>query len=260
MRQRSKEGKRSPLDRKPPRHPGESLRLARQRLVEDEWEPYVFVAGIFVLYAFYEWLRWYFNVQPQPKLVSVIALIAVGCCVYKYFGVRRRVKAFRLGEEGEREVGHFLEGLRAKNCQVFHDIVGGKFNIDHLIVSPRGLFLIETKTFSKPLRGRCEVEFDGERLLVNGRVPTRDPIKQVHALSHWLRDLLLESTGRRFPIQCVVVFPGWYTHMRTENKSDVWVLNPKMLPAFIERGSMLLTPEDIALVSSRITAHMQTVQ
>ena len=120
------------------------MRLARERLVEDEWVPYVFLATVFVLYAVYEWLRWYFQVQPQPKLVSIIALIAVGCLIYKYFGVRRRVKAFRLGEEGEREVGHFLEGLRAKGCQVFHDIVGGKFNIDHLIVSPRGIFLIET--------------------------------------------------------------------------------------------------------------------
>ena len=104
------------------------------------------------------------------------------------------------------------------------------------------------------------MEFDGERLLVNGQVPTRDPIKQVHALSRWLRGLLLESTGRRFPIQCVVVFPGWYTHMRTENKSDVWVLNPKMLPAFVEQEPILFKPEDVALVSSRITAHMQTVE
>jgi hypothetical protein len=260
MRQRPKDGKRSPLDRKPPRHPGESLRLARERLVEEEWATYVLVASVFVLYAVYEWLRWYFKVPPRPVLLSIIALVAVGCLIYKYFGVRRRVKAFRLGEEGEREVGHFLEGLRAKGCQVFHDIVGGKFNIDHLIVSPRGIFLIETKTFSKPLRGRCDVEFDGERLLVNGQAPTRDPIKQVHALSRWLRDLLMESTGRRFPIQCVVVFPGWYTHMPAENKGDVWVLNPKMLPAYIEREPILIKPEDVTLVSSRITAHMQTVQ
>ena len=234
--------------------------MARERLVEDEWVPYVFLAGVFVLYAVYEWLRWYFQVPPLPQLVSILALIAVGWCIYKSFSVRRRVKAYRLGEEGEKEVGHFLEGLRAKNCQVFHDIVGDGFNIDHLIISPRGLFLVETKTYSKPRRGGGDVEFDGERVRVNGRVPKRDPIKQVRALSRWLRDLLLESTGRRFPIQCVVVFPGWYTHMRTENKSDVWVLNPKMLPAFIERGSMLFTPEDIALVSSRITAHMQTVE
>ena len=234
--------------------------MARERLVEEEWVPYVFLAGVFVLYAVYEWLRWYFEVPPQPQLVSILALIAVGCCIYKSFSVRRRVKAYRLGEEGEQEVGHFLEGLRATNCQVFHDIVGDGFNIDHLILSPRGIFLVETKTYSKPSRGGGDVEFDGERLRVNGHVPTRDPIKQVRALSRWLRDLLLESTGRRFPIQCVVVFPGWYTHMRTENKSDVWVLNPKMLPAFIERGSILFTPEDVALVSSRITAHMQTVK
>ena len=64
------------------------------------------------------------------------------------------------------------------------------------IFSSRGIFLVETKTYSKSSRGRGDVEFDGERLRVNGHVPKRDPIKQVRALSRWLRDLLLESTGR----------------------------------------------------------------
>ena len=98
--------------------------MARERLVEDEWVPYVFLASVFVLYAIYEWIRWYFKLPLQPVLLSIIALIAVGCCVYKYFGVRRRVKAFRLGEEGEREVGHLLEGLRAKGCHVFQTSLG----------------------------------------------------------------------------------------------------------------------------------------
>jgi hypothetical protein len=252
--------RRSPLDRKPPRNPGESLQLAREELIQDEWIPWVFLAALFVLYAFYEWMRWYLKVPPVPVGMTVLAVIAVGCCAYKYVSVRRRVKAFRLGEQGEKEVGHFLEQLRTKGCRVFHDIVGDGFNIDHLIISPRGLFLIETKTYSKPMRGRVDVEFDGVRLLLNGQEPKKDPIKQVRALSRWLGNLLMESTGRRFRIQCAVVFPGWYTHMRTDNKSDVWVLNPKLLPAFIEREPIVLQSEDIALVSSRITSHMQTVR
>jgi hypothetical protein len=250
---------RSPFDRKPPRNPGESLQLAREELIQDEWVPWIYVTMLFVVFAISEWLRWYWTMPLAPVHMSIIALIAIGGCAYKYVTVRRRVKAFRLGEQGEKEVGHFLEQLRAKDCRVFHDVVGDGFNIDHLIISPRGLFLIETKTYSKPMRGRVDVDFDGERLLVNGHEPKKDPIKQVQALSRWLRDLLLESTGRRFAIKCAVVFPGWYTHMRTDNKSRVWVLNPKMLPAFIDREPITLQSEDVALVSSRISAHMQNV-
>jgi hypothetical protein len=37
----------------------------------------------------------------------------------------------------------------------------------------------------------------------------------------------------------------------------VWVLNPKGLPAFIEHEPVQLKSEDVALVSSRISIHMQ---
>jgi hypothetical protein len=166
--------------------------------------------------------------------LSVVALIVVGFCTYKYFTVRRRNRALRLGEEGEKAVGQDLEDLRQQGCRVFHDVVGDGFNLDHVVVSPRGIFVIETKTYSKSKRGRGVVEFDGERILVNGLESERNAITQARALAAWLRDMLAESTGRRFPIRCAVVFPGWFVENRAKRPSDVWVLNPKGLPTFIE--------------------------
>jgi hypothetical protein len=250
---------RSPLKRKPLRNPGESVRQARQTLIEDEWISYVFVAVMMVFVAFFEWIQWYTKTPPQPVPVSVVALLAVAYCVYKYFTVRKRNRALRLGEDGEKEVGHSLEDLRQQGCRVFHDIVGSGFNLDHVVVSPRGIFVIETKTYSKSTRGRGVVEFDGERILVNGVEPERNAITQVRALAAWLRDMLAESTGRRFPIRCAVVFPGWFVENHAKRPSDVWVLNPKGLPTFIEHEPVQLKPEDVALVSSRIIAHMQNV-
>lgn len=112
--------------------------------------------------------------------------------------------------------------------------MGNGFNLDHVVVSPRGIFVIETKTYRKSNRGRGVVEFDGERILVNGVEPERNAVTQVRALAAWLRDLLAESTGRRFPIRCAVVFPGWFVEKRAKRASHVWVLNPEGLPAFIE--------------------------
>ena len=256
----ARKGKRSPLKRKPLRNPGESLQQAKQRLIEDEWIPYVSLAVMMAFVAFAEWVRWYTKTPPQPIVMSVVALLAVACCIHKFFTVRKRNRALRLGEQGEKEVGHSLEKLRSQGCSIFHDVVGNGFNIDHVVVSPHGIFVIETKTYSKPVRGRADVVFDGERVLVNEVEPERNAVHQVRALGRWLRDLLSESTGRRFPIKGAVVFPGWYTTMRTKDKSDVWVLNPDMLPAYIERESIVLRPEDVALVSSRIVTHMQTVE
>jgi hypothetical protein len=84
-------------------------------------------------------------------------------------------------------------------------------------------------------------------------------VSQVRALGHWLRDLLAESTNRRFPVKCAVVFPGWFVESRGKNNGAVWVLNHKGLPAFIENEPIVLKTEDVALVSSRISSHMQTV-
>jgi Nuclease-related domain len=252
-------GKRSPLKRKPLRNPGESVRQARQTLIDDEWIPYVFVAVLMVFVACFEWVQWYTNLPPQPVPLSVVALIAVGFCTYKYFTVRRRNRVLRLGEEGEKAVGQYLEDLRRQGCRVFHDVVGDGFNLDHVVISPRGIFVIETKTYSKSTQGRGVVEFDGERILVNGMEPERNAVTQVRALAVWLRDLLAESTGRRFPIRCAVVFPGWFVENRAKRPSDVWVLNPKGLPAFIEHEPFQLKPEDVALISSRIITHIQGV-
>lgn len=253
-------GKRSPLKRKPLRNPGESLQEERQRLIEDEWIPYAFVAVMMVLVAFAEWGRWYFKTPPQPIAMSVVALLAVGYGMYKFITLRKPLKALQLGLDGEKAVGQYLEDLRRQGCRVFHDIVGDGFNIDHVVVSTHGIFVIETKTYSKPIRGQAVVEFDGERLLVNGREPERNAVNQVRALGRWLLDLLSESTGKRFPIRCAVVFPGWFINDHAKTKSDVWVLNPKGLPAFIENEPAHMNPEDVALVSSRIVAHMQTVE
>ena len=259
MRGASKQ-RRSPLKRKPLRNPGESLQQERQRLIEDEWIPYVSVATMMTLFAILELVRWYTSTPPQPLAMSVVALLAIAYCIHKFFRVRKRNRALRLGLEGEKAVGQYLEDLRSKGCRVFHDIVGNGFNIDHVVVSSHGIFVIETKTHSKPLRGQAVVEFDGERVLVNGCEPDRNAVTQVRALGRWLRDLLAESTGKRFPIRGVVVFPGWYTTTSAKNKGDVWVLNPELLPGSIEREPTVLPPEDVALVSSRIIAHMQTLE
>ena len=40
--------------------------------------------------------------------------------------------------------------------------------IDHVIIGPAGIFTIETKTWSKPVRGEARIVFDGEKLTAGG--------------------------------------------------------------------------------------------
>jgi nuclease-like protein len=250
---------RSPLKQKPLRRPGQSVQREMDRLVEDRLLPLMVFTCFMWLLALHEWGYAFHWPSPSPRVMTVFALACTGYMVYSYFTAKRRLRRLQLGRDGERVVGQFLEHLRSQGCLVFHDLLGDRFNIDHVVVSPHGIFVIETKTYSKPTKGQADAEYDGERLLINGMEHERDAVKQARALAAWLRDRLQESTGRRFPVRAVVLLPGWYVKIRVK-APEVWVLNPEMLGAFIEREPVLLKAEDVALVSDRIVHQMQMTE
>jgi hypothetical protein len=74
-----------------------------------------------------------------------------------------------------------------------------------------------------------------------------------------LSDLLKESTGRAFPVRPVVVFPGWRIEPTAEARtSDVWVLNPKALPAFIAHSQSRMKPDEVAMCSFHLSRYVRT--
>jgi hypothetical protein len=82
---------------------------------------------------------------------------------------------------------------------IYHDIVGTSFNIDHVVVSKKGIFSVETKTYSKPIRGECKISVTNSGLSFNGSQPDDRYFVQVNAQAEWLRNTVKESTGRDHP-------------------------------------------------------------
>ena len=201
---------RSPIKRKTLRNPGESLQEEIHLIQTEQFIPPLMMAVFGIWIAAFEWWRYFRAAPPQPYVLSAFAFIAIVYGSYRYLILRRRIRLLRQGMEGEKAVGQFLEGLRTQGCRIFHDIVGNGFNIDHVVIGARGVFTVETKTFSKPARGRATAACDGERILFNGLEPDRNPITQARAARDWIRDLLLETTARKYPVRGVVVLPGWY--------------------------------------------------
>ena len=113
--------------------------------------------------------------------MTIAAVLAALFAVWRFIRLRSRFRDLRQGEEGERAVGQFLERLRETGYQVFHDVIGFNANIDHVLIGSAGIFTIETKTWSKPLRGDARVPFDGERVWVGGHEPDRNPVVQARA-------------------------------------------------------------------------------
>jgi hypothetical protein len=238
---------RSPIKDKPLRLPGQSLQEERDRLWDNDMEGYAISALFFVILALWEWLH-HFNVVPSsPWLLTATACASVALALRRFFHLRPRMRAIRLGLEGEKAVGQYLDRLRADGYHVFHDIIGDDFNVDHVLIGPGGVFTIETKTWSKPARGDARVTYDGQRLLVAGQAPDRDPIAQAKSQARWISSVLLESTGRKLPVQPVVVFPGWYVDAAPGSQQTVWVMEPKGLPAFLSQQVARPSAEDVKL-------------
>jgi hypothetical protein len=168
----------SPLKAKPLRNPGDSIDKEIQSPSDDKLlEAFLFASG-FSLIALTEWIGYLTHSPRRPVLFSCVALVACLVGAWRVWQIRGRLKQLRLGRDGERCVGQFLERLREGGGQVFHDIPAAGFNLDHVIISLHGIYAVETKTFSKP-SPRAAITVESDSLLVAGRRPDRDPIEQV---------------------------------------------------------------------------------
>jgi hypothetical protein len=243
------------LRQAPLRVAGQSLDEQIQRVIARDGYEALLPAALLVMVAFWEWTRWY-DPTPRPVLLTCVALGSVGWAALKLWRARATVGRLRLGRDGERQVAEVLEQLRERGYRVFHDIQADGFNVDHLLVGPQGLFLIETKARSKPVHGQANVRYDGEAVTVAGARPRRNPIRQATALASWVADLVEESSGRRCFVRPVVLFPEWFIEIATKNPS-VWVLNPKMLAVFIGREPTRLGSEDIELISFHVSRYVR---
>jgi hypothetical protein len=253
-----KSNSRSPIKDRPLRLPGQSVSEEQEELIEDAIAAPMLLALFMAILAGLEWWRQYTAMKPSPILFSIAALLVACYAALRIWRARPRLKNLRQALAGERVVGQFLERLREKGIHVFHDLVGDGFNVDHVLIGPSGIFTIETKTWSKPISGNPQIFFNGETIQIGGLSPERDPIIQAKAQASWLRSLLLESTGKRFEVHPVVVFPGWFITGTAGASKEVWVLEPKALPSFLDHEPTRLEAEDVKLASFHLSRFIRS--
>lgn len=249
----SGENARSPLKDRPLRLPGQSVEEQRRKLIEDRFETPAIAAVLLSAMSGMEWWRSLSELPYYPKLYTVLALLALSFTAWRLFRLRPQLKALRQAAEGEKAVGQFLEDLRAQGYKVFHDIIGDGFNLDHVVVGSAGVFVVETKTWSKPRRGEARIAFDGARLKVGDRQPDDRVVIQARAQAAWLRELLHATTGMVFDVRSVVLFPGWFIEQAPGSKREIWVLNPKALPKFLEHEEAVLSDSDVTLAAYHLS-------
>lgn len=156
-----KNDSRSPLKDKPLRYVAQSADERLDDLLHDKILPYYLAACGLAVMIFYEWFRYFKPLDRPPVVVSMIWGSCFVVCAYKVYKHIKAVKHQKQGRDGERAVGQYLELFRESGCHIYHDILGKGFNVDHVVISNKGIFVVETKTYSKPASGKATVTFDG---------------------------------------------------------------------------------------------------
>ena len=200
------------------------------------------LAGMVIGLMAMEWWRYFRPSASSPWVTTVIALLFVGFVGRRVIRDRKKKQSLKLGRDGERLVAEQLEHLRSKGFHVFHDVVAGEFNLDHVAIGPTGIFAVETKARTKN-GADARVEFDGKVCRMHGREMVPNPLRQAEANARWLYQFLRQTTGKACFVTPVIVFPEWWVERK--NRADVRVLNHKELASLAE-GRAVLGEEDIS--------------
>lgn len=274
----AEEGRRSvsPFTEKLLRPPGESLRLKIDEIRESMMDTGIALTLGMVIPAFAALPSW--SASPAVNVVIWMAFAAggYGLAIFqwpKLKRLRKELRDYRLGFDGERYVAAELDLLISRGYRVFHDFIvnwkpGGNatdFNIDHVAVGPEGVFVFETKARRKPLDSgnggkQYKVSFDGKTLHFP-TYSTAEPLEQATRNAKLLLDWLSKTAKPGLFVTPVVVIPGWWVDA---GDNRLWS-SVQPIKDLADRVPKLakgrrLSEEEVMLIARRIEEHCRNVE
>ena len=230
--------RRSPFTDNLLRSPGETLRGQLDDINLD-LNVYLFSVFIFPL-VFYSTVltQAYFGGRALSGSSVWILILIVAAFeayfVYKLVQLISKRRKFRLGYEGELAVSQELNQLMRDGYGVYHDFPCDKFNIDHVVVGPAGVYSVETKARRKPTTGNghldAKVIYDGQKLHFPDWTETK-PIEQARRQAQWLSKWLSKAVGDPIQAKPVIMLPGWFVDRMAPNGMSV--INPKQFKSVL---------------------------
>ncbi len=236
------------------RQAGQSLNERWQQLLDDRLILIVFGPMMLWMMTLAVWGQTALAKPPTPRFWCCIAIIGTGCAVISYLRLMPQARALKRGERGERLVAEQLEELRATGYRCFHDLVRDGFNVDHVVVGPAGVFVVETKFRS----GSGLIEFrNGQGIFIGGRPEERDSLKQARGNALAVNHLIQQDTGMNVFVKPVVVFVGDWKVKNAWRDTHVRVITANDVGGYFQRQDQPeLTRREIELICSHLKRTM----
>jgi hypothetical protein len=217
-----------------------------------------------------EWMAW---IRTLPWRVAVILGIGAGggvlgsllaprlglvlgglAAVAAGWGLRFRPSpdavAWRRGAAGERRTARLLAALERQGWAVLHDLAvpGSRANIDHLVIGPGGVFVIDSKQY----RGRLQLDPTGR--LWHGRYPLTPTLRAVEFEADQAAQVLPDPGMAVVPI---VAVHGTKVPWGKVVTDGVPVVSARRLPSMLRALPAVLGPERVAAVADQARVHFR---
>ena len=208
--------------------------------------------------------------MPRSDVIIVgafLGIIALLWAVRAFQSVWRlydELRNWRFGLRGEQAVAEKLadRGLAAAGYVTFHDVPGeGDWNVDHVVVGPGGVFVLETKARPRRRATRPQEEQD---VIFDGKVLEfpwcydRKAAEQVERNARWVREFLAGFGPKDLVIQPVIVVPGWW--VKSKGNYPVKAMNAKYLVGYLKGMGRLFSAEQLETTIRRLDERCRVVE
>jgi Nuclease-related domain len=188
---------------------------------------------------------WLAATQVAPHLSA-----AAGAAVAAWLGWLLRFRsspdtvAWRRGAAGERRTARLLTPLERRGWAVLHDLAipGSKANIDHLVIGPGGVLVVDSKQY----RGRLLLDSYG--LLWHGRHLLVSSLRKVR----WQADQADEVLGvADIAVAGIMAVHGAGVPWGLLQRDGVTVAPARRVPDLVQALPPILGPERVAWLADR---------
>jgi hypothetical protein len=186
---------------------------------------------------------------PLPARLAASLAAAAGVWWRLRFRPSPETRAWARGAAGERHVARLLDPLVEHGWAVHHDlrVPGSKANIDHLVIGPPGVFVVDAKHYSGHLRLSPQGQLWHGRALL---APTL-------GVTRWEADRLQAVIGAAdIAVTPVVAVWGAAVPGGQVTVNHVTVVAARRLPALLRSLPPSLTSERAAAVAAQINRRL----
>lgn len=200
-------------------------------------------------------LAWLYYPRFGHLLGPYFAGAATGVAAWIWDDPPEYIAKWKRGADGEHQTEKALKGLVTLGWHAFHDRQGKRGNLDHIVVGPGGVFLLDSKNLS----GSITLESGGlTRQLKDAELDaftyTRLESKVLSAAAH-LKEQLEMQTSLSLWVQALVVVWGEFAAEPTEQNRVVYVRGDE-LRAWLARRPNRLSLRDQRLIELAVQAEL----